>query len=74
MQELKGGKTIAQVAQEQGVDVDTVIDAMVAPAKARITKFVNEGRPRVHPERDRQHHRLAVRSDPAGDSNDTKES
>ena len=45
-QELKGGKTIAQVAQEKGVDVNTVIDAMVAPVKERITKFVNEGGPR----------------------------
>jgi hypothetical protein len=45
VQELKGGKTIAQLAEEQHVDVDTVIDAMVAPVKERITKFVNEGRP-----------------------------
>ena len=45
VQELKDGKTIAQVAEEKGVDVDTVIDAMVAPVKERITKFVNEGRP-----------------------------
>ena len=44
----KGGKTIAQVAQEKGVDVNTVIDAMVAPVKERITKFVNEGGPRRH--------------------------
>jgi hypothetical protein len=48
-QELEGGKTIAQVAQEKGVDVNTVIDAMVAPVKERITKFVNEGGPRRHP-------------------------
>jgi hypothetical protein len=48
-QELKGGKTIAQVAQEKGVDVNTVIDAMVAPVKERITKFVNEGGRRAHP-------------------------
>ena len=48
-QELKDGKTIAQVAQEKGVDVNTVIDAMVAPVKERITKFVNEGGPRRHP-------------------------
>jgi len=45
VQELRDGKTIAQVAQEQNVDVNTVIDAMVAPVKERITKFVNEGRP-----------------------------
>jgi hypothetical protein len=42
-QELKDGKTIADVAKEKGVDVNTVIDAMVAPVKERITKFVNEG-------------------------------
>jgi hypothetical protein len=48
-QELKAGKTIAQVAQEQGVDVNTVIDAMVAPVKERITKFVNEGGRRAQP-------------------------
>ena len=70
----KGGKTIAQVAQEKGVDVNTVIDAMVAPVKERITKFVNEGGPRAAPGRHRQRYQLAVRSDPAGDSNDTKES
>ena len=45
VQELKDGKTIAQIAEEKGVDVDTVIDAMVAPVKERITTFVNEGRP-----------------------------
>ncbi len=68
---LEGDKTIAQVAQEQGVDVQTVIDAMVADATAhtdqavqdgkltadqanerkanlqeRITKLVNEGKPK----------------------------
>ena len=48
VQELKGGKTIAQVAQEKGVDVNTVIDAMVAPVKELITKFVNEGGRRRH--------------------------
>jgi hypothetical protein len=45
VQELRDGKTIAQVAEEQGVDVDTVIDAMVAPVRERITEFVNEGAP-----------------------------
>jgi hypothetical protein len=45
VQELEDGKTIAQVAEERTVDVNTVIDAMVAPVKERITKFVNEGRP-----------------------------
>jgi hypothetical protein len=44
VQELRDGKTIADVAQEKGVDVDTVIDAMVVPARDRISRFVNEGR------------------------------
>jgi transposase-like protein len=43
VQELRDGKTIAQVAEENGVDVDTVIEAMVAPVCERITEFVNEG-------------------------------
>jgi hypothetical protein len=46
VQDLKDGKTIAQVAHDKGVDVNKVIDAMVAPARERITKFVNEGGPR----------------------------
>ena len=44
-----------EVAEEQGVDVDTVIDAMVAPVRERITEFVNEGAPtatvKPHPRR-----------------------
>jgi hypothetical protein len=47
--ELESGKTIAQVAAARGVDVNTVIDAMVAGAqtdlRARITDLVNNGRP-----------------------------
>jgi hypothetical protein len=43
--ELESGKTVAQVAEEHGVDVQTVIDAMVDEATAhlteRITNFVN---------------------------------
>ncbi|MGQ0826414.1 MAG: hypothetical protein ACT4OX_15525 [Actinomycetota bacterium] len=42
-QALRDGQTIAEVAAEQGVDLDTVIDAMVAEARERITEFVNEG-------------------------------
>jgi uncharacterized protein YidB (DUF937 family) len=42
---LEGGKTIAQVAKDKGVDVSKVIDALVADAKARITDLVNNGRP-----------------------------
>ena len=45
--ELEGGKTIAQVAGEKGVDVQTVIDALVADATTKITDAVNNGFP--HP-------------------------
>jgi ribosomal protein S20 len=41
--QLRDGKTIAQVAQAQGVDVQTVIDAIVAEATARIDQAVQEG-------------------------------
>jgi ribosomal protein S20 len=41
---LEGDKTIAQVAQEQGVDVQTVIDAMVADATAHIDQAVQDGK------------------------------
>jgi ribosomal protein S20 len=41
--QLRDGETIAQVAQAQGVDVQTVIDAMVAEATARIDQAVQEG-------------------------------
>jgi uncharacterized protein YidB (DUF937 family) len=40
---LEGDNTIAQVAQEQGVDVQTVIDAMVADATAHIDQSVQNG-------------------------------
>lgn len=40
---LREGQTIAEVAQANGVDPQTVIDALVAEAEARITTFVNEG-------------------------------
>jgi alkylated DNA nucleotide flippase Atl1 len=42
-QQLRDGRTLAQVAQEQNVDVQTVIDAMVADATARIDQKVQEG-------------------------------
>ncbi len=42
--ELRDGRTIAEVAEEKGVDKQTVIDAMVADSTERITRFVNEGR------------------------------
>jgi ribosomal protein S20 len=40
---LEGGATIAQVAQQQGVDVQSVIDAMVADATAHIDQKVQQG-------------------------------
>lgn len=42
--ELKAGKTIAQVAQEKGVPVQTVIDAMVAAANKDIDQAVTDGK------------------------------
>ncbi len=42
--ELRAGKTIADVAGEKGVDVQTVIDAMVADANARLDEAVAAGR------------------------------
>jgi hypothetical protein len=47
---LEDGKTIAQVAEEQGVDIDTVIDALVTEVtenvRERITAMVNGEGPR----------------------------
>ena len=46
LEKLKDGKTtIADVAEEQNVDVQTVIDAMAAVAKADITDMVNNPLP-----------------------------
>ncbi len=42
--ELAGGKTIAQVADERGVSVQTVIDAMVADFKGHLAEHVAGGR------------------------------
>jgi ribosomal protein S20 len=41
---LKDGKTLAQVAKDQGVDVQKVIDAMVADATAHIDQAVKDGK------------------------------
>jgi membrane peptidoglycan carboxypeptidase len=41
---LRGGQTIAEVAAEHGVDVQAVIDAMVAEAEERINEAVTDGR------------------------------
>ena len=43
--ELQSGKSIADVATAKGVNVQTVIDALVAEAKTRITDMVNGVRP-----------------------------
>jgi nucleotide-binding universal stress UspA family protein len=54
---LESGKTIAQVAEEHGVAVDTVIDAIVAEATAdireRVTDMVNNGLPERGERRER---------------------
>jgi hypothetical protein len=41
--ELQSGKTIAQVASDKGVDVQTVIDAMVAQLKTHLDEEVAAG-------------------------------
>ncbi len=41
---LEGGQTLAQVAQQQGVDVQTVVNAMVADATAHIDQAVQDGK------------------------------
>lgn len=40
--ELQGGKSIAEVAADQGVDVQDVIDALVADASARLDELKTE--------------------------------
>ena len=42
--QLREGKTIAAVAQEKGVDVQKVIDAMVAAQSQRIDQAVKDGK------------------------------
>jgi hypothetical protein len=42
--ELQGGKTVAEIATEQGVDVQTVIDALVAEATSHLQLAVDNGR------------------------------
>ncbi len=41
--ELRGGKTLAQVAQDRGVDPQVVIDALVAELKAHLDEEVASG-------------------------------
>lgn len=42
--ELQGGKTIAQVAEEKGVDLQTIVDAAVAQHTTQINAMVEAGR------------------------------
>ena len=49
--ELQAGKTIADVATEKGVDVQTVIDAIVAAETANITERVTDMVNGVRPEK-----------------------
>jgi cytochrome c553 len=42
--QLQSGKTIAQVAQDKGVDVNKVITALVDEAKARLAQAVTDGK------------------------------
>ncbi|NJN67136.1 MAG: hypothetical protein HC884_10710 [Chloroflexaceae bacterium] len=44
MSALQEGKTIAEVAEAQGVDLDTVVDAVLAEMKARLDTQVEAGR------------------------------
>ena len=59
--ELDGGKTIADVAGERGVELQTVIDAVVAAGEdehvERVTAFVNGERPEGGFGRGGHHHR-----------------
>lgn len=41
---LKGGKTVAELAEEQGVELDAVVDAVLAEAEARLDEAVENGR------------------------------
>jgi polyhydroxyalkanoate synthesis regulator phasin len=42
--ELRAGKTVAEIATEQGVDPQTVIDALVAEAESHLDLSVENGR------------------------------
>ncbi len=42
--ELRSGKTVAEIATEQGVEVQTVIDALVAEARSHLELSVDNGR------------------------------
>jgi len=42
--ELQDGKTIAQVAEEQGVDIQAIVEAFLAPRAEMLAEAVAEGR------------------------------
>ena len=42
--QLQGGKTMAEVAAEHEVSVDTILDAFLAPRVERLTEMVADGR------------------------------
>ena len=42
--QLKSGSTLAQIATAKGVDVQTVIDALVAEAKTKLAQAVTDGK------------------------------
>jgi lambda repressor-like predicted transcriptional regulator len=44
---LQAGETLADIAEAEGVDVDTLIDALVDDARTRITDMVNGVRPEL---------------------------
>ncbi|MBK9178801.1 MAG: hypothetical protein IPM45_04390 [Acidimicrobiales bacterium] len=44
VERLRGGETLAQIAQAQGVDPQAVIDALVAEANARVDQALAGGR------------------------------
>ena len=46
--ELRDGKTIAEVAEAQGVEVDDIVDAMVEKAQERLAKFEEKVTERIN--------------------------
>ncbi len=44
LSELKGGKTLAQIASEKGADLNTLIDKIMEPLKTRLSKMVENGK------------------------------
>ncbi len=46
--ELRDGKTIAEVAENQGVNVDDIVDAMVEKAQERLAKFEEKVTERIN--------------------------